>query len=174
MRPGAAHDGFRAHFSVRLGDRVPFLSATERRLQACLKHAYLGLASLERTMARQRAKIAWVREGGANTAFFHQHASYRKRKNVIHNLQVDGAVVLDHAAMAQAAFDHFLSLWVPPRSVSCPGTLTSSVLGWRTWLTLRRHLPRKRFGRLCGSSLGGRRQGPMVSQRRSSNHVGGR
>jgi hypothetical protein len=33
------------------------LSRDERRLQAHLKHSYLGLASLERTMARQRAKI---------------------------------------------------------------------------------------------------------------------
>lgn len=84
--------------------------------------------------------LAWVREN-ANTAFFHQHASYRERKNAIHNLQVVGAVVLDHAAIAQAAFDHFLSLWVPPRSLSCPGTLTSSGLGWRTWLTLSLEAP---------------------------------
>lgn len=39
------------------------LSPDERRLRARLKQAYLGLASLERTMARQRAKIAWLREG---------------------------------------------------------------------------------------------------------------
>jgi hypothetical protein len=54
------------------------LSPDERRLRAHLKQAYLGLASLERTMARQRAKIAWLREGDANTAFFHQHAAYRR------------------------------------------------------------------------------------------------
>jgi hypothetical protein len=46
------------------------LSPDERRLQAHLKHAYLGLATLERTMARQRAKIAWLKEGDANTALF--------------------------------------------------------------------------------------------------------
>ena len=105
-------------------------------------------------MACKWAKIAWVREGDANMVFFHLHASYRKWKNVIHNLQVDGAVVFDHASMAQAAFDRFLSLWVPQRSVSCPGILISLVLGWRTLLTLRRHLPRKRLGRLCTALLG--------------------
>jgi hypothetical protein len=86
------------------------LSPDERRLRARLKQAYLGLASLERTMARQRAKIAWLREGDANTAFFHQHASYRRQKNVIHNLQVEGAVVSDHATMAEASFTHFEGL----------------------------------------------------------------
>jgi menaquinone-dependent protoporphyrinogen IX oxidase len=49
-----------------------------------------------------------VAEGGdANTAFFHQHTSYRCQKNVIHNLQVGGTIISDHAAMAEAAFTHF-------------------------------------------------------------------
>jgi hypothetical protein len=61
-------------------------------------------------MARQRAKIAWLKEGDANIAFFHQHAAYRRQKNVIHSIQVDGAVVSDHAAMAEATFEHFQSL----------------------------------------------------------------
>jgi hypothetical protein len=86
------------------------LSPDERRLRAHLKHAYLGLASLERTMARQRAKIAWLKEGDANTAFFHQHAAYRRQKNVIHSLQVEGVVTSDHATMAGAAFAHFEGL----------------------------------------------------------------
>jgi hypothetical protein len=58
------------------------LSPDERRLQAHLKRAYLGLASLERTMACQRAKIAWLREGDANMAFFHQHAAYRVKRTL--------------------------------------------------------------------------------------------
>ncbi|XP_071679058.1 uncharacterized protein [Lolium perenne] len=86
------------------------LTPDERRLRAHLKQAYLGLASLERTMARQRAKIAWLREGHANTAFFHQHAAYRRQKNVIHSLRADNAVVSDHAAMAEATFAHFEGL----------------------------------------------------------------
>ena len=54
------------------------LSPDERSLRARRKQTYLGLASLERTMVRQRAKIAWLKEGDANTAFFHQHVSYRR------------------------------------------------------------------------------------------------
>jgi exonuclease III len=86
------------------------LTADERALRARLKCTYLGLASLERTMARQRAKVAWLKEGDANTTFFHQHATYRRQKNVIHSLTVDGAVIGDHAAMAEATFEHFQSL----------------------------------------------------------------
>jgi hypothetical protein len=86
------------------------LTADERALRAKLKLSYLGLASLEHTMARQRAKVRWLSEGDANTAFFHQHASYRRQKNVIHSLQVNGAVVVDHAAMAEATYDHFQAL----------------------------------------------------------------
>jgi hypothetical protein len=70
------------------------LSPDECRLRAHLKHAYFSLASLERTMARQRTKIAWLREGDANTAFFHQHAAYMRQKNVIHSLQVDARLSL--------------------------------------------------------------------------------
>jgi hypothetical protein len=86
------------------------LSTDEPALRSRLKRTYLGLASLERTMARQRAKVAWLREGDANTAIFHQHASYRRQKNVVRSLQVDGAVISDHAAMAEAAFHHFEGL----------------------------------------------------------------
>ena len=61
-------------------------------------------------MARQRAKIAWLSDGDANTAFFHQHVSYRRQKKTIRSLQVDGAVISDHAAMAEASFNHFQDL----------------------------------------------------------------
>jgi exonuclease III len=86
------------------------LSPDERALRAMLKRTYLGLASLERTMAWQHAKVRWLAEGDANTAFFHQHAAYRRQKNVIRSLRVDNAMVVDHAAMAEATYDHFQGL----------------------------------------------------------------
>jgi hypothetical protein len=39
------------------------LSVIETKLRKMLKQCMLGLASLERTIARQRAKIVGVREG---------------------------------------------------------------------------------------------------------------
>jgi hypothetical protein len=45
------------------------LSVAEATLRRFLKIRYLGLTSLERTMARQRSSMRWLYEGNANTKF---------------------------------------------------------------------------------------------------------
>jgi hypothetical protein len=47
------------------------LSHGEAWLRKMLKLSLLGLASLERTIARQRSRIRWLAEGDANTKLFH-------------------------------------------------------------------------------------------------------
>jgi len=71
------------------------LSPEERSFRGRLKRQLLGLASLERTMARQRSRLLWLSEGDACTKFFHLHANHRRRKNHIPLLKVDGALVAD-------------------------------------------------------------------------------
>jgi hypothetical protein len=44
--------------------------------------------SLERTIARTRSRLQWLREGDANTSYFQHHARYRKKK--IHGQSVGG------------------------------------------------------------------------------------
>jgi hypothetical protein len=61
------------------------LSYHEEWLRRKLKHHSLGLASLERTMARHRSGLNWLKEGDANTAYFHHHSRYRKRKKLLAN-----------------------------------------------------------------------------------------
>ena len=55
------------------------LSQHEEWLRKKLKLHCLGLASLERTIARLRSRILYIREGDANTAFFHLQADTEKR-----------------------------------------------------------------------------------------------
>jgi hypothetical protein len=57
------------------------LSYHEEWLRRKLKHHSLGLASLERTMARHRSGLNWLKEEDTNTTYFHHHSRYRKRKN---------------------------------------------------------------------------------------------
>jgi hypothetical protein len=59
------------------------LSPTEAWLRKVLKLVVLGLASLERTIARQRSRLRWLREGDANTKLFHAVANGRRTKNYI-------------------------------------------------------------------------------------------
>jgi hypothetical protein len=64
----------------------------------------LGLASLERTIARLHSRILYIREGDANTTFFHQQARYRKKN--ISKLQ-DGNQVVVSQEEKQRAMDDF-------------------------------------------------------------------
>uniref|UniRef100_A0A453A7E0 Reverse transcriptase domain-containing protein n=1 Tax=Aegilops tauschii subsp. strangulata TaxID=200361 RepID=A0A453A7E0_AEGTS len=82
----------------------------EAWLRKQLKISYLGLASMERTIARQRSRIANLKDGDASTGFFHRQCSFRRQKNHIYSLAVDDRALTDHADMAEAAFTHFEAL----------------------------------------------------------------
>ncbi|KAM0835449.1 hypothetical protein ACQ4PT_062915 [Festuca glaucescens] len=72
------------------------LSVDEAQLRKMLKRRELGLASLERTIARQRARLVGLKEGGANAQFFRIYAAKRSKHNHIATLR-DG----DHLASMQ-------------------------------------------------------------------------
>lgn len=86
-------------------DRV--LTPHEVWLYKILKLSYLGYASLKRTIARQRARIATLKDGDANTSFFHRQCSYHRQKSKIHSLSVEGQIISELDDMAAAAFSHF-------------------------------------------------------------------
>ena len=54
------------------------LTPHEDWLRRQIKLSYLGLASLERTLASQRARVTSLKDGDANTSFFHRQCTYRK------------------------------------------------------------------------------------------------
>lgn len=82
----------------------------EVELRRRLKFRCLGLASLCRTIARQRSRIQFLAEGGTNTRFFHLQACHRRRKNYIHSLSVEGAELVQDEHMAEALYNFFDSI----------------------------------------------------------------
>jgi hypothetical protein len=104
------------------------LSDGERNLLKLLKSRVLGLATIEKSRARQRSKLTWLRKGDTNTKNFHLMANVRKIKNFIHSFHSDDGLVLSHPAKHEVIFQNFLKHTCTyfPRQ-SC---LNMSELGW--------------------------------------------
>ncbi|XP_073360263.1 uncharacterized protein [Aegilops tauschii subsp. strangulata] len=84
---------------------IKLLTEGERWLWATLKHLVLGLASLERTIARQRSRIKWLQEGNASTNLFHLITNGRKAKNFILAIEKDGEMITDQKGKEEAFFE---------------------------------------------------------------------
>jgi hypothetical protein len=86
------------------------LTHMELWLRRMLKQSVLGLASLERTIARQRSRIRWLREGDANTAFFHAVANGRRVKNYIASVRVGEELITDQERKVETFTEAFFQL----------------------------------------------------------------
>lgn len=102
------------------------LSVEEDWLRMNLKKHCLGLAYLDRTIARQSSHILFLKEGDVNTSFFHQHARYRKIKNFITKFLVDDQVVTSQVDKQSVVFDFYSRLLGSPKQISL--TLDSSMI----------------------------------------------
>lgn len=87
------------------------LSYEERELRRILKCKLLGLCSLERTIARQRSRLLYLREGDTNTKFFHRHARQRQRRNMITTLKKDGQILTVHDQIVVAVDEYYEALF---------------------------------------------------------------
>jgi hypothetical protein len=70
-------------YRLDLAQESRALSPLELQLRCGLKKRLLGLASLERTIARQHARMADLKDGDANAQFFRIYAVKRSRRNHI-------------------------------------------------------------------------------------------
>jgi len=86
------------------------LSSGELWFKNCLKKHSLVLASLQRTIARLRSRISWLRDGDANTKLFHLHARHRKRKNFIGKIVAGEQICTSHEDKAAAIDDFYENL----------------------------------------------------------------
>lgn len=101
-------------YELDLAQETRVLSPQEQEIRRDLKGKVLGLPALERTMARQRARCRYLREGDANTKYFHLQACHRRRKNHMHAISVDGRTFSEEEAKAGIAYDYYNSILGTP------------------------------------------------------------
>jgi hypothetical protein len=91
---------------IRLRSSEPF-SADEALLKHHLKSRILGLAAIEKSRARQRSRLTWIKKGDANTTYFHVMANVWKNKNHIVSLKNDTETVSSQSEKHRLTFEHF-------------------------------------------------------------------
>lgn len=87
------------------------LNDNERSLRADLKGRCLGLSSLERTIAWQRARVRHIAEGDANTKYFHLLARSRRRRNIITQVRAGDEIARTQDSIEEAVSLHYASVF---------------------------------------------------------------
>lgn len=83
------------------------LSAQEVQFIKQMKARILGLAAIEKSSARQKSRLTWLRRGDANTKYFQIIANMRKRKKFIHSLHTNNGMAVSQSQKHQIIYDHF-------------------------------------------------------------------
>lgn len=86
------------------------LSTSEMALRRLLKKKLLGLSSLERSIARQRSRMLWLRDGDASTQFFHLHACHRRWRNTITTLKCGERILSGHEEIVAVADAYYMEV----------------------------------------------------------------
>lgn len=83
------------------------LSATEIEELHVVSSDIHSLAHANTSIAWQQSQLQWLREGDANSKYFHSVLLGRRRRNQLQSIVVDGAVVEGVHPVRQAIFSHF-------------------------------------------------------------------
>jgi len=81
-----------------------------------LSSEVLSLSKLRTSIQWQKSRLTWLREGDANSKFFHGIMATRRRSNALLSIQVDGVQVEGVEGVYDAFFHHFKNHF---KSVSC-------------------------------------------------------
>src|SRR3954465_15373197 len=90
-----------------IAQETRLLPPAESDLRARLKRRVISLAVLERARKSQCARIANLKDGDANTKFFHRRINARRRKNHIHRIKNAQGWVTDHKQKEDIIHNHF-------------------------------------------------------------------
>lgn len=90
-----------------MAQEIRALSNDEQDLRKQLKRKVVALAVLERARKKQSSRITLLKEGDANTRFFHLRINHRRRKNFIHRLRHNQGWVTNHDDKKAIVHEHF-------------------------------------------------------------------
>jgi hypothetical protein len=101
---------------LRLDEAQDFrqLSDAELSLRSKLKKRILGWLVIEKARKKQSAIISHIREGDANTSFFHLRTNGRRRKNYIQQLRLGNSWSFTHQDKQQILQRHFENVMEDP------------------------------------------------------------
>jgi hypothetical protein len=86
------------------------LTSDELEFRKWLKSKILGLACIQKSIARQHSRLTWMRLGDANNKFFHLMANNRRRKNNIRSLVHGDSILTSQRDKMHEAHHHFNSV----------------------------------------------------------------
>jgi len=90
------------------------LTDAEFELRKGLKRRVLGYAVIERSRKRQASRITNLKEGDANTRYFHLRANGRRRKNFIQCLCIGHGWAISHQEKQDTIHAHFSTIMATP------------------------------------------------------------
>ncbi|KAJ9539210.1 hypothetical protein OSB04_031943 [Centaurea solstitialis] len=94
---------------------------------AALRVSYMSACKDQDIALKQRAKVKWMREGDANTKFFHHVVREKRHSNQVHAIaKADGTYVYDDLVL-EAFVDHFKSFMGTPDLDVDPNRFTGNV-----------------------------------------------
>ncbi|CAJ2632329.1 unnamed protein product [Trifolium pratense] len=85
-----------------------------------VSHDIHSLSRLQASISWQQSRSLWLKEGDANSKYFHSVLASRRRRNALSVIQVDGVTLEGVNPIRQAVFSHFESHFQAP-NVDRPG-----------------------------------------------------